>query len=219
MTFFKQINFRGDINIGLYSFATDSYCVSGVADNKILAGLKETLGVNVYNFHVLGIDFLKIFCTGNSYGIVFSKILSEEDRSSIRKIPVKSFLLKSDFAIGNMILMNDNGAVISPVIRKFEKDIKKFFGIKTAVSTIAGLNLVGSLGIATNKGCLVHPHITEKEAEIIESALDVKVDVGTVNFGSMFPGSGVVANSSGFVASRQTSGPELGRITETLGFL
>jgi len=45
------------------------------------------------------------------------------------------------------------------------------------------------------------------------------VDVGTVNFGSPLVGSGILANSRGYVAGDETTGPELGRIEDALGFM
>ena len=65
----------------------------------------------------------------------------------------------------------------------------------------------------------MHPEVTEEEADVIEKTLDVSLELGTVNFGSPYPGSGVIANSSGFIASRACSGTELGRISEALDFV
>lgn len=109
--------------------------------------------------------------------------------------------------------------MISPLIKKHKKEIEKFFGVQCETSTIAGMNIVGNLGFATNKGCLLHPKAREKEKRVIEKTLDVDADICTVNFGSPYPGAGLIANSNGFVVSERTSGPELGRITDVLGFL
>ena len=79
--------------------------------------------------------------------------------------------------------------------------------------------IVGTAAIATNKGCMTHPNIKDREVKTLEKTLGVPVNIGTVSYGSPFPGASVIANSNGFVASDSTSGPELGRITESLGFL
>lgn len=65
----------------------------------------------------------------------------------------------------------------------------------------------------------MHPRTTDSEKRKIKDVLGVDVDIGTVNFGSPFPSSGAMANSNGFIASPESSGPELGRITEALGFI
>jgi translation initiation factor 6 len=115
--------------------------------------------------------------------------------------------------------MNDNGIIISPLIKEHKHDIGEFFDLPCEVTNIAGLGIVGKLGFATNKGCVVHPQIKEHEMDVIKKTLGVEVIIGTVNFGSSYPGSGLLANSNGFAASEVTSGHELGNINEALGFL
>jgi translation initiation factor 6 len=47
----------------------------------------------------------------------------------------------------------------------------------------------------------------------------VPADIGTINYGGPLVGSGLVANASGYVAGQQTTGPELGRIEDALGYI
>lgn len=213
-----RTNFNGDETLGLYGFATDKYCLLGThSSNK---KVEHALGVPVKHVAVLNTDFVGLFVAGNSHGIVISEIVEEYNISQLRKMFDNILVLKSNYtALGNLILMNDHGIVLSPLLRKHRKEIEKFFSLPCTVTTIAKQNIVGNLGIATNKGCLLHPKVKKAEMETIEKTLCVKSDIGTVNFGSPYPGAGVIANSNGFVASERTSGPELGRITETLGLL
>jgi translation initiation factor 6 len=73
--------------------------------------------------------------------------------------------------------------------------------------------------VVTNKGLLAHPRITDAEIAICEELFGLPVDIGTVNLGSPLVGSGLLANSRGYVAGDETTGPELGRIEDALGFL
>jgi len=73
--------------------------------------------------------------------------------------------------------------------------------------------------VATNQGILAHPRISEAEIAVLEDLFGLPVDVGTVNFGSPLVGSGLLANSHGYMAGLDTSGPELGRIEDALGFV
>ena len=91
--------------------------------------------------------------------------------------------------------------------------------MKTEVSTVAGLKICGSAAIATNKGCLAHPQIKDDEKALIERILEVPVMIGTVNYGSPYVKSGIIANSSNFAVSEHSTGPEMGNIFEALGFL
>jgi translation initiation factor 6 len=214
--YFIKMNFRGDTNLGLYGFATDRYCLTGFGNKK----MKSVLHVPVYTCNLLNMDMVGLFVAGNSRGIVINDVIEEYNMKTLKHYFDSILVLKTRYtAIGNLVLMNDNGAVISPLIRSQRKSIEEFFGMPCVVSTIAKQKIVGNLGIATNKGCLLHPKVRKNEKELIEQVLGVKSDIGTVNFGSMYPGAGLIANSSGFVSSEHTSGPELGRITEALGFL
>jgi translation initiation factor 6 len=47
----------------------------------------------------------------------------------------------------------------------------------------------------------------------------VRADIGTVNYGAPLVGSGLVANGSGYVVGEDTTGPELGRIEDTLDYI
>ena len=160
---------------------------------------------------------LGIFVSGNSSGIVVPGFMEKYEREHIK---LNTLYLKSRYtALGNLILMNDNGIILSPLLKKEKKGIENFFGFRCEMMKRAGLSVVGNLGIATNRGCLLHPKVKKREMEVIEDVLGVEADIGTVNFGSPYPGSGAIANSFGCVVSEQSSGPEMGRMVEALGFL
>jgi len=215
-----KLNFQKNPNIGLFAFATDSFClVNRFIRNKDINLIKNVLKVKVYKTSVLGTGLIGIFTGGNSNGIVISdRIYSEEIEEMQRNFDVLVLETKHT-AFGNLILANDNGCIISKDLKKHKKDIRNFLGVDTRIGTIGGMDLVGSLGICNKNGCLVHKSITEKERELVEKTLDVNVSPGSVNFGNPWIKSGLIANSSGFLAGDQTSGPELGLITETLGFV
>lgn len=213
---FLKMNLEGDPNLGLYGFATDKYCLLGFANKKI----RQTLSVPVHYCKLLNMDFTGLFVAGNSSGIIINDVIEEYELKNLERFFEKILVLKTKYtALGNLVLMNDNGIIISPLLRKHKKEIEEFFGLPCEASTIAKQKIVGTLGLATNKGCLVNPKIKKKEMEAIQRVLKVNADIGTVGYGSMHPGAGIIANSRGFVVSEATSGPELGRITEALGFL
>ncbi len=212
-----RTNFFGDPNIGLYSFATDRYCLLGThrKENK---KLREALGVPVAVSSAEHTDLAALFVAGNSSGIVVSKIFEDYELEHLKN-SFEVLVLDTDYtALGNLILLNDKGIVLSPLLKRHKEKIEKFFGLPCEITKIAGIVVVGSTGIATNRGCLLHPKVKDAEKEIIERTLKVKTDIGTVNFGSPFVKSGIIANSGGVVVSEACSGPELGRISETLGF-
>lgn len=221
--FFLQKDIHGDPNVGLYGFATDSYAIAGVHDRRFLEELEELLQVRVYTTSLLRLDLLRIFVTGNSRHIVAPGFIPDSDMESLRSIAkmagAEVVVVDTQHALGNLILMNDHGAVISPLIKKHREELEKALEAPVAVGQIAMLNIIGSLGFATSRGCLVHPAALGNEADLLEKILKVKVDVGSVSFGSPYPGAGLIGNRNGFLASKNTSGIELERIAETLGFV
>ena len=78
---------------------------------------------------------------------------------------------------------------------------------------------VGMAAVVTNKGLLCHPKVTDSEKKMLEDVFDVEVMIGTVNHGFPLIGSGLVANTKGAIIGDQTTGIEMGRIEEALGFL
>ncbi len=209
-----KTSFFGDPNIGLYGYATDKYCMLG-CNSKNNRKIKEALKVPVNVFRFMNTEFAGMFSAGNSHGIVASRVIGFDE---LKKTGVLHLDTKYT-AIGNLVLMNDNGIILSPLLRRHKSEIEKFFGLPCEVTTVAGLRIVGSAGIATNKGCLLYPKTKEKEKEIIEKTLGVTSDIGTVNFGSYFVKSGIIANSHGAAVSDRSSGIEMGKISEALGFV
>ena len=143
-------------------------------------------------------------------------ILEDEEIGEIKGI-TNTLILNSRYtALGNLILMNNSGIILSPLLKKERNRIKGLFGLPCEVMTIGKSSIVGALALATNKGCLVDTRIKDSEMEVLKKVLKVDVDIGTVNFGSPFVKAGLIGNSKGLVVSPMTSGHELGKITEAL---
>ena len=149
--------------------------------------------------HMLG-----MFFSGNKNGIVGGLKMRN------------STLLETKFnALGNLILANDKGAIISPLIRDSKTEIEKILGVKANVSTVAGMDLVGSLAIANNNGVAVHQETTEDEMKLIEKTMKVDVDIGTL-YKSGFLGSMAVATDDVLVTSPIILAPEIALLMEIL---
>ena len=113
-------------------------------------------------------------------------------------------------AYGNLVLANDKGAVVDPRFKESEaRQIADTLGVEAVSSEIAGLPYVGSLAAATNKGVLAHPMLTAEEKEILEDVFKVPVDVGTINCGIPYVGTGLISNTHAAVAGSMTTGPEM----------
>jgi translation initiation factor 6 len=113
-------------------------------------------------------------------------------------------------AYGNLVLANDHGAIVDPRLKSPDVQvISETLCVETVPSEIAGLPYVGSLSVATNKGVLAHPLLKDSERKTLEDVLKVPVDVGSINCGIPYVGTGLIANSHAAVAGLLTTGPEM----------
>ncbi|MDY6771020.1 MAG: translation initiation factor IF-6 [Candidatus Nanohaloarchaea archaeon] len=209
-------DYSGDPNLGFHGVATDEYAVLAPDFKR-----KEVLGLdNVHETYIANTDLAGLFCAGNSSGLLVPDTISEYERSNLDDAGIESLVVEANHtALGNLVLANDAGAYLSPHLQQHEEAIAEFLDVETRVGTVAGLSIVGSAGVATNSGVLLHREADEEELSVIEELLDVEGDIGTVNFGSPYVGSGIVANATAALVGNETKGPETGRIEKALGFL
>ncbi|MFP4590340.1 MAG: translation initiation factor IF-6 [Halobacteriales archaeon] len=214
---------QGSLYVGVYAHASDRACLVGrPVDDGTVAALEEELGVPVVPCTVGGAATVGALVAGNDNGVVVSGRLTDREREAITGVvdrPVATLPGRIN-AAGNCLLVNDAGAVAHPGLGDAAVGrVRETLGVSVERLSIGGVKTVGTAAVATDRGVLCHPKVTDEELDRLEAALDVRADVGTVNFGSPLIGSGLVANASGFVAGQDTTGPELGRIEEALGFL
>jgi len=120
-------------------------------------------------------------------------------------------------ALGNLIVLNDKGAIVSEMLEKHaQKQIQDELNLEITSGNLLGSPLVGSLAMCTNRGALVHPLLSEEEIKEIASILRVKADVCTINRGIPYPRVGILANTKGAVIGTDSTGPESMRVFEIL---
>jgi translation initiation factor 6 len=221
-----QTNFHGDDNLGLFGKSSDRFCVLGdFFSEKYMERVENFLKVKVEKMTVANTELVGIFSCINSNGMVLPKITTRREIEKLKDVKKElginlEFLGSRFNAFGNLILCNDRGAIISRNLsRKDKKTIEDCLGVESEFSTIAGMDVVGSCGIATNKGCLLHRDVHEDEMKIVQDVLKVEADIGTANFGSPFVGSCAIANSNGAIFGLSTTGPEINRIMEALDLI
>ncbi len=217
----KRIKIAGSSLIGVFAKCTEKVLLVpqevGEADRQVLeAGLKVP-AVQV----LAGVgSVLGSLVAANSNGFVVTHHAGNEEIEILREHGRVARLPARINAAGNVILVNDSAALVHAELSgRACETIEQTLGVKVEKGTIGGLKTVGMAGVATNKGLLVHPRVSEEEIAVLERLFELPVDVGTVNLGSPLVGSGVLANSHGYFAGVGTSGPELGRIEDALGFL
>ena len=159
--------------------------------------------------------------TFNSNGAVVTDFVDYDAVKIIKEQGLDVCIISDNLnAAGNDILVNDKGALVHPDLKdKSLKEIEKTLDVPVYRGTIGSLKTVGMAAVVTNKGLLCHPKVTDEEKRVLEKVFDENVMIGTVNHGSPVIGSGLVANTNGAIIGNLTTGIEMGRIEEALGFL
>lgn len=209
----------GSPNIGVYCFANEKIAIvpPGLNHRKI-AHFAETLGVEVCSTTIASSTLVGALVTGNSNAILVPHTIQDYELKRIQEF-AKVVVVDSRWtALGNVILTNDNGAVVHPgasshVVRAVHDELK----VKSTFGNLGMLPFVGALGVATNKGAMLSPNTSQEELGVVKSALNVETDLSSTNGGVPFVKSGILANSKGAVVGPLTRGAELMQISRTLG--
>jgi len=204
----------GTAEIGLFAVPTDKYVLVSKHVNPSKRKVFETvLDVQSVAVSISDSILLSPFAVGNSTGLIVSSLILEEELQKIKQhLPdVNISKLNSKYtAVGNLILCNDKGALVSSVLGKSAvKVVEDVLGVEASPGLIAGRSYLGSLAVATNYGALVYIEAEEDDVELVKNVLKVDVELGTVNGGVKFPRSSLVANSKGVLVGSRTTGPEL----------
>lgn len=212
-------NVYGNPNIGLYGYCTDDYCLLGKEVPLPLAEkIEKALKVPVHRIQLCGTSLIGVFCTGNNTTLLVPSIAIESELHALTTHKVKYTVIKSKLtALGNNILCNDMGCLVDP---EYSADTKKIIrqalGTKLHPGTIAGIPTVGSLAVTTKKGGYVHHGITDAEFEELETLLNMPFFKGTINFGSGYVRSGILANAHGMILGDTSTGIEMNDADEAL---
>jgi translation initiation factor 6 len=203
----------GSASIGVYSLATDKFVlIPKMVPQDKAEKTAEWLKVPLIHTSIGGSLLAGALACANSNGIILSSFVRHEEIDAIKAgFDGNVTVMESrKTAFGNLVLANDKGALVDARMKEpIMKQVSDALGVEAVPGKIAGLTYVGSLAVATNKGILAHPQLTEEEKKVIESVLKVPVDVGTINCGIPYVGTGLVANSCAAVAGSLTTGPEM----------
>jgi len=203
----------GSPSIGVYSLVTEKMLiVPKSVPTKKAERLSQWLRVKLIHTTVGGSILAGALAYANSNGILLPSFVREEEIQSIRCGFEGNITIMETrkTAYGNLVLANDHGAIVDPRLKSPDVQvISETLCVEVVPSEIAGLPYVGSLAVATNKGVLAHPLLKEPERKTLEDVLKVPVDVGTINCGIPYVGTGLIANSHAAVAGLLTTGPEM----------
>ena len=219
---FQLLDFHENPNIGVYCRANDSIVfLQKNLLKRVKNKISSALDTSIVELSIADSTIIGSLLALNSQGAVVTDFADKETVDKIKEQGLDVFVVKDVInAAGNDILVNDNGALIHPDIKDYSmKKIGETLGVPVKKGTIASIKTIGMAAVVTNKGCLCHPKVTDEEKKQLEKLFDVNVMIGTVNHGVPMIGSGLVANTKGAIIGKFTTGIEMGRIEEALGFL
>lgn len=209
----QRYNYLGNTNIGFYAVIAGD---QAIFPPKF--GPKEGFEADHAETYLAKTRLVGLFAAGNSNCILVPDIVTEREEEKLDDSGINYHVIDSnDTALGNLILANDSGAVISQRLEDHRDEIEDALEVPVSVSDIAEIPTPGACGVANSHGVLLHRSASEEDAEFVKEVLEVEeVDIGTVNMGSPYIGSGLLANDSMILVGEDTTGPETGRIDRTL---
>ena len=215
--------FSGSAYVGVFARATDDcLLVRPDIEDDPFAALTDELGVSAVKTTIAGSGTVGALAAGNSNGLVTSSRLTDVERDRLDEaldVPVAELPGRIN-AAGNVVLANDHGAYLHPDLPdEAVAVVEKHLDVSVDRGVLADVQTVGTAAVATNQGVLCHPKTTDEELDHVAELLGVPTDIGTINYGAPVVGSGLLANSHGYVAGDETTGPELGRIEDALGYI
>ena len=218
----KRVNLTGNPNLGVYISVTDEIAIVPFNLPEIMEKyIIETLKVEIIRSSIAGSNLNGALSVGNSKGLIVSPYTFDKEIESLESNGLTVAKIPDKYtAVGNIIALNDNGAIATPLLSDNSvKIIEDVLELEVERSSLANSNIIGSLATVTNKGALLHPETTTEEIDFVEEVFQVPANIGTVGRGIPLVGACSIANSYGAIVAENTTGPEMVRIEESLGFL
>ena len=218
----KRIDLTGNPNLGVYISVNDDVAIVplNLPDEKQDI-IRETLNVEVIKTSIAGSNLIGALSVGNSNGFLVSPYIEDRELETLESAGLNIIKLKDKFtAVGNVIALNDTAAMVNPSLSKDSiKTIENELNVEVVPASISKLDIIGSLITVTNKGFLLYRDSTPAEVNFVEETFKVQGDIGTVGRGITLVGACSIANKSGVIVGENTTGPEMARLEESLGFL
>jgi translation initiation factor 6 len=218
----KRVDIVGNPNIGVFILTTDDVAIVpyNLLDEKAEI-IKETLDVDVVKSSVSGSHLIGSLAVANSNGIVVSPHVLDREVEQFEELGLNVATVPGEYtALGNIVAANDNGAIASPFLSdEAIHVIEETLDVNVFSKDIAGSDIVGSLIKVTNKGFLMTSQAVKSEINFAQEVFGVEGDIGTVGKGIALVGACSIANSNGAIVAKDSTGPEMARVEEALGFL
>jgi len=214
----RQLKISGNPFVGIFSFTNNNVTIVREDVGEHAGIIKEALGTELIMSTIAATDLAGIYIAGNNNGIILPYVIEDEELQLIEDMGINNCILNTkETAVGNLILSNDKGAIISPILTDEQKLIEDALGVETTIASIGNHKYVGSVARTNNMGCLVHKEAKEEDISLIKDLLKVDVRMSTLNRGVSYIGACIVVNDKGAVVGETTTGIELSYVEDIMG--
>lgn len=218
----KRVDIVGNPNVGVFTLATDDLAIVpyNLLDEKAEI-IKETLEVDVVKSSISGSSLIGSLAVANSNGMVVSPHVLDREVKQFEDLGINVAAVPGQYtALGNIIAANDKGAIVSPFLSEEAINIiENTLDVNVEATSMVGSDIIGSLIQVTNKGFLISSKAVKSEIKFAQEVFGVEGDIGTVGRGIALVGACSIANSNGAIVAKDSTGPEMARVEEALGFL
>ena len=215
-----KLSVFGNPNIGVYLFTNNQYAiVPKNLDEDTIKVIERTLRVEIVESSIMGSPLVGLFLAGNDHAILVPYLIKDYELKDLRsQLDLKVYVLQTKLtALGNVILTNNSYAYVHPELRDVKDKLREFLSVEVEEKEIAAIPTVGSSAVVNNKGGVLHPDVTEREAlELKEKFKLSAIGTATVNEGVPYVKTGLVANDKGALVGEQTTPIEMAYIERTL---
>jgi translation initiation factor 6 len=216
MDIIKYDVYRGP-NLGVYIAVNDKIGLVPMGFAKTKADkLAEYLDIEIYSTAIANTRLIGALSVMNNKGILLPTTAYQNEYDFLKEATdLEVGVLDTKFnALGNVICVNDKGAVVSPWLSKEDcQTISDVLGVEVIQKKIAGFNQVGSVMVANDSGAAIHPEANEEDMKTFANLLGVKIEQSSINNGIPYVASGVLANNHSLVVGSLTTGPEIMMLT------
>ena len=111
----ETIDFAGDENIGVYTRVFEDFAFAPIsAPEEYISAVEKRFGIEVVKTTIQGSSIIGSLLVGNSNGLIASGLATQEESAVLKKYSNVMFLSRTMNAAGNIILANDEIAIVHP---------------------------------------------------------------------------------------------------------
>jgi len=172
--------------------------------------LKSLLGVDTTVTTIGSVSSVGTMMVMNSNGIVVPNTIGDDELVELERCSNVLVIDERSSALGNLIVANDLGCVISDLISdRGASRISDFLKVGYTRMSVGKYKTVGSLFAVSNRAGVASPLVDSGTIDQVSKALGIQMIPTTVNDGERLVKLGILMNDRGIVVGKNTSGVEL----------